>query len=303
MDFKEPSRRPSPTTVDTMYHLSLPALFFLFISLLAPLNASHADTASALLAMEDSTNPLVLISTSQGEIYIELFPLEAPRNVENFIALAEGEKEFTNPNTGEPVQTRYYNGMRFHRVIPGFVIQAGSPAYNPLGLQVDLLNDEINADALGLSQVSALKPDGNFADMLNIESLSDFHQEILNPLYSQRNITDVDTALSRQYRTLETLQGLSVKTVYENQGYRYNSSLTSRPIERGIVALANSGPDSNGPEFFISLGSAQWLTGKYTVIGNVIEGQVVMDRIGNTAIDPNQFSSLSTLIYSVRRAN
>ena len=279
------------------------SFLLLIFSLLAALNTAIADTSSALLAMEDPQNPLIRISTSQGEIYLELFPFEAPRNVENFIALAEAEKEFTNPDTGELIQARYYNGMRFHRVVPGFVIQAGSPVYNPLGVQVTLLNDEINADALGLDQISALNPDGSFADVLNIESRSDFHEDILTPLYSQRNITDIEAALNRQYQVLEALQNLSIKAVYENQGYRYDNSRKSRPIERGTVALANSGPDSNGPEFFISLTAAASLSGKYTVIGEVVEGQEVMDRIGNTAIEPDQFSSLSTLIYSVRKAN
>jgi cyclophilin family peptidyl-prolyl cis-trans isomerase len=282
---------------------TIPSLLLLIFSLLTLLSTAIADTSTALLSMEDSQNPLVRISTSQGEIYLELFPLEAPSNVENFIALAEGEKEFTNQDTGAPIQARYYNGMRFHRVVPGFIIQAGSPAYNPLGLQVNLVDDEINANALGLNRISALNTDGSFADVLNIQSKLGFHEAILTPLYSQRNITDIEAALSRQYQILETLQNLSVKSVYENQGYRYDDSLQSRPIERGTVALANSGPDSNGPEFFISLAAAEWLSGKYTVIGKVVEGQEVMDSIGNTAIDPDQFSSLSTLIYSVRKAN
>ena len=282
---------------------TIPNLLLLIFSLLASLNTALADTSTAILAMEDPQNHLVRISTSQGEMFLELFPLEAPNNVENFIALADGEKEFTNQSTGEPIQARYYNGMRFHRAVPGFIIQAGSPVNNPLGLQVNLLNDEINANALGLDQIPALNPDGSFADVLNIESKQDFHEEILTPLYAQQNITDVEAILNRQYQVLEILQGLSVKSVYENQGYRYDDSLPSRPIERGTVAVANSGPDSNGPEFFISLTTAEWLSGKYTVIGKVIEGQEVMDSIGNTAIDPSQFSSLSTLIYSVRKAN
>jgi cyclophilin family peptidyl-prolyl cis-trans isomerase len=282
---------------------TIPSLLLLIFSLLTLLSTAIADTSTALLSMEDSQNPLVRISTSQGEIYLELFPLEAPSNVENFIALAEGEKEFTNQDTGAPIQARYYNGMRFHRVVPGFIIQAGSPVYNPLGLRVNLVDDEINANALGLNRISALNTDGSFADVLNIQSKLGFHEAILTPLYSQRNITDIEAALSRQYQILETLQNLSVKSVYENQGYRYDDSLQSRPIERGTVALANSGPDSNGPEFFISLAAAEWLSGKYTVIGKVVEGQEVMDSIGNTAIDPDQFSSLSTLIYSVRKAN
>ena len=275
----------------------------LLLSLFTAANAAYADTQSALLAMEDSRNPLVLISTSQGEIYLELFPAEAPLNVNNFLALAEGEKEFSNPDSGEPIQARYYNGMRFHRVIPGFLIQAGSPAYNPLGLQIELLNDEINADALSLDRISAINPDGSFADNLNIESKSNFLADILTPLYARRNISGVESALARQYQTYEELKNMSVKQVYENQGYRYNANLRSRPITRGVVAMANSGPNSNGAEFFISLGDAPWLTGKYTVIGKVVEGQQSMDRIGVTAIDAEQFSSLSTLIYSVRRAN
>ena len=286
-----------------MRQSTLPKFLLLIFSLLAALNTAIADTSSALFAMEDSQNPLIRVSTSQGEIYIELFPIEAPSNVENFIALAKGKKKFTNLDTGELIQNRYYNGMRFHRVVPGFIIQAGSPAYNPLGLQIKPLNDEINADALGLDQISALNPDGSFADILNIESKSDFHEDILMPLYSQRSIIDVEMALSRQYQVLEALQGLSIKAVYENLGFRYDDSRKSRPIERGTVALANSGPDSNGPEFFISLTTAAALTGKYTVIGEVVEGQKVMDKIGNTAIDPDQFSSLSTLIYSIRKAN
>ena len=282
---------------------TIPNLLLLIFSLLASLNTALADTSTAILAMEDPQNHLVRISTSQGEMFLELFPLEAPNNVENFIALASGEKEFINQSTGEPIQARYYNGMRFHRAVPGFIIQAGSPVNNPLGLQVNLLNDEINANALGLDQIPALNPDGSFADVLNIESKQDFHEDILTPLYAQQNITDVEAILNRQYQVLEILQGLSVKSVYENQGYRYDDSLPSRPIERGTVAVANSGPDSNGPEFFISLTAAEWLSGKYTVIGKVIEGQEVMDSIGNTAIDPSQFSSLSTLIYSVSKAN
>lgn len=275
----------------------------LLLNLNVMLSAAHADTASALLAMEDPQNPLVLISTSQGEIYVELFPNEAPNNVSNFLALAEGEMAFSNPDTGESFQSRYYNGMRFNRVVPGFVIQAGSPARNALGLQVELLDDEINADALGLDQIPAMNVDGSFADALNIETKSDFFEEILTPLYARRNINDVEAALARENQTLEEIRRLSVKTVYENQGYRYDATLQSRPILRGTVALANSGPDSNGPEFFISLADAPTLTGKYTVIGKLVEGQQVMDRIGATAIDPAQFSSLSTLIYSVRRAN
>lgn len=277
--------------------------FLAFAVLSALVNMAVADMSSAQLAMEDSQNPLMLLKTSQGEIYLELFPAEAPNNVANFIALAEGEIEFKHSATGETLQSRYYSGMRFHRVIPDFIIQAGSPAYNPLGSQINLLADEINADSLGLNQISALNPDGSFAEMLNIQSKSDFHTVILEPLYTRRNINDNTAMLASQDETLAQLQRMSVKSVYENQGYRYNSSLSSRRIARGIVAMANSGPNSNGTEFFIALTDADWLTGRYTVIGKVVDGQDIIDTIGKIAIDPAQFSRLSTLIYSIHRAN
>lgn len=277
--------------------------FLAFAVLSALVNMAVADMSSAQLAMEDSQNPLMLLKTSQGEIYLELFPAEAPNNVANFIALAEGEIEFKHSATGETLQSRYYSGMRFHRVIPDFIIQAGSPAYNPLGSQINLLADEINADSLGLNQISALNPDGSFAEMLNIQSKSDFHTVILEPLYTRRNINDNTAMLASQDETLAQLQRMSVKSVYENQGYRYNSSLSSRRIARGIVAMANSGPNSNGTEFFIALTDADWLTGRYTVIGKVVDGQDIIDTIGEIAIDPAQFSRLSTLIYSIHRAN
>ncbi len=277
--------------------------FLAFAVLSALVNMAVADMSSAQLAMGDSQNPLMLLKTSQGEIYLELFPAEAPNNVANFIALAEGEIEFKHSATGETLQSRYYSGMRFHRVIPDFIIQAGSPAYNPLGSQINLLADEINADSLGLDQISALNPDGSFAEMLNIQSKSDFHTVILEPLYTRRNINDNTAMLASQDETLAQLQRMSVKSVYENQGYRYNSSLSSRRIARGIVAMANSGPNSNGTEFFIALTDADWLTGRYTVIGKVVDGQDIIDTIGEIAIDPAQFSRLSTLIYSIHRAN
>ena len=75
---------------------TIPSLLLLIFSLLASLNTALADTSTAILAMEDPQNHLVRISTSQGEMFLELFPLEAPNNVENFIALASGKKEFIN---------------------------------------------------------------------------------------------------------------------------------------------------------------------------------------------------------------
>ena len=68
-----------------------------------------------------------VFETSLGNIVVKLFDKEAPKTVENFIGLAEGTKEFTNPMTGKKEKRNYYDGLTFHRVIPQFMIQGGCP--------------------------------------------------------------------------------------------------------------------------------------------------------------------------------
>ena len=262
-----------------------------------------ADLSSALQAMERPDNPLLLISTARGEIYVELFPLEAPDNVGNIIALAQGEVELEDNDTGGSFVTRYYNGMRFHRVIPGGFIQTGSLAKFSRSVTLDSFDDEINADFLGLDRQLALLPDGTINPLLNIANKSEFDRKILEPLYRQLGIENESELFQRQDQALTALQEMTVKQAYENQGFQYDSNLPGRGISTGIMALATSGPDGNGPEFFISLEDANWLNGKHTVVGKVVDGMDVVITIGETAIDPEQYSSASTLIYSVRVAN
>jgi peptidyl-prolyl cis-trans isomerase A (cyclophilin A) len=66
-------------------------------------------------------------TTSEGNFSIQLFDDLAPKTVENFTALAEGTKEWTDPRTHKKTTTPYYNGTIFHRVIEGFMIQGGDP--------------------------------------------------------------------------------------------------------------------------------------------------------------------------------
>ncbi|HJX45430.1 MAG TPA: peptidylprolyl isomerase [Geodermatophilus sp.] len=67
------------------------------------------------------------LATNRGEIDIELFPNHAPVTVENFVGLAEGTKEYTDHKTRQKTTGRFYDGLVFHRVIPGFMIQGGDP--------------------------------------------------------------------------------------------------------------------------------------------------------------------------------
>jgi len=65
--------------------------------------------------------------TTEGNFTVRLFEEQAPRTVENFVGLAEGTKEWTDPRTNRKVKTPYYDGIIFHRVIDGFMIQGGDP--------------------------------------------------------------------------------------------------------------------------------------------------------------------------------
>ena len=66
-------------------------------------------------------------TTSEGNFTVRLFDKEAPNTVANFVGLAEGTKEWTDPKSGQKVKRPYYDGLIFHRVIEGFMIQGGDP--------------------------------------------------------------------------------------------------------------------------------------------------------------------------------
>lgn len=181
--------------------------------------ATPAATATAKLdSLFPSLNPvanpptnqkIAVIETERGIIRLELYPLAAPKTVENFIKLA--------------VQG-FYNGLKFHRVVPGFVIQGGDPKGDGTGGPGYTFEDEINPWGLELSE--------------------------------------------------ETIQALQA------QGYQYSPALTSHKMTAGALAMANSGPNTNGSQFFIVTEQEQpHLNGKHTVFGQVIEGLKVVRQI------------------------
>ncbi len=134
-----------------------------------------------------------VIATDKGPITIEFFEAQQPRAVENFRLLAEHG---------------YYDGLTFHRIVEGFMIQGGDPLGDGTG----------GESAWG----------GTFADEI-----------------------DPDTPLYRD-------------------GYR-----------RGIVAMANAGPDTNGSQFFI-MHSDYSLPPGYVIFARVTEGMDVVDAIAET---------------------
>ncbi|MFD7735435.1 peptidylprolyl isomerase, partial [Kitasatospora phosalacinea] len=73
------------------------------------------------------------LKTNKGDIVIRLLPNHAPKTVKNFVELATGERQWIDPNTGQPSNAPLYDGTVFHRVIEGFMIQGGDPLGNGTG--------------------------------------------------------------------------------------------------------------------------------------------------------------------------
>ena len=141
-------------------------------------------------------------TTSEGSFTVRLFEDEAPATVANFVGLAEGTKEWTDPKSGQKVKRPYYNGLVFHRVIEGFMIQGGDPLGTGTG-----------------------GPGYKFADEF---------------------------------------------------------SPKARHGKAGILSMANSGPNTNGGQFFITLAATPWLDNKHSVFGAVVDGLDVIKKIGST---------------------
>lgn len=94
-----------------------------------PTRPPEAQVAAAYSQLKLSKGDKILahLTTSQGDIDCELYPNIAPTTVLNFVGLAEGTKEWTDPAEGKPTVRPLYDGTKFHRVIKGFMIQGGDP--------------------------------------------------------------------------------------------------------------------------------------------------------------------------------
>jgi peptidyl-prolyl cis-trans isomerase A (cyclophilin A) len=86
------------------------------------------------------------LTTTQGTVTVRLFPDHAPKTVRNFVELAEGGREWTNPRTGATTKDKLYDGTIFHRVITGFMIQGGDPLGTGTGGPGYNFGDEIHPD-------------------------------------------------------------------------------------------------------------------------------------------------------------
>ena len=158
--------------------------------------------------------------TSEGNFTIRLFDQEVPNTVANFVGLAEGTKEWTDPRTNKKVTQPYYDGIVFHRVIDGFMIQGGDPLGQGYG-----------------------GPGYKFAD--------EFHPQL-------------------------------------------------RHDKAGILSMANAGANTNGGQFFITLGPTPHLDNKHSVFGEVEDGLDVVRKIGSIATGPRDRPLKDVVITSIK---
>jgi len=158
----------------------------------------------------------VTLTTSKGDIELELYDERAPRTVENFLGLAEHDPAasddpapdtttWEDPQSGEVRGDSLYEGVEFHRVIEDFMVQTGDPTGTGRG-----------------------GPGYEFED--------EFHDEL-------------------------------------------------RHDEPGKLSMANSGPNTNGSQFFITLDAQPHLDDKHAVFGEVVDGMDVVEAIGNADTD------------------
>jgi peptidyl-prolyl cis-trans isomerase A (cyclophilin A) len=121
----------------------------------SPARAEEADPVGGKFTLEQATKglpgpataPLVAtIDTSKGKFTCELYDKQAPNTVANFVGLARGLRPWLDPKSGKWVKKPFYDGLIFHRVIPGFMIQGGDPLGNGTGNPGYKFNDEIAPD-------------------------------------------------------------------------------------------------------------------------------------------------------------
>jgi peptidyl-prolyl cis-trans isomerase A (cyclophilin A) len=143
--------------------------------------------------------------TTAGTFKVRLYDDKAPNTVANFVGLATGTKPWTD-TSGKPASRPFYDGLIFHRVIDGFMIQGGCPEGSGRGGPGFRFGDEF---APGLTHSKA-----------------------------------------------------------------------------GLLSMANSGPNTNGSQFFITLAPTPWLDNRHSIFGEVVEGLDIVQAIGKTATGP-----------------
>lgn len=287
---------------------SSPAVFGLALLFVA-VGAVYAEDPQPAPKAPASTNPRAVIKTNMGEIVVELFQDETPKTVANFLGLANGTKTWRDLQGNE--QTRpFYDGLLFHRVAKDFMIQGGCPRGNGTGGPGYKFADEMSATSLGLDK-HRLIHNGRPHPWTNMPSTQhpDFQIGIVMPLLKKLGHPTDPKALGKLSKEQMTklnqdltkeVVGMTLEDAYTLMGYKYNNSLKSSLPRKGVLAMANSGPDSNGSQFFINLRDTAHLVGKHTVFGKVVQGFDIAEKIGRVKVNHEDRPLEPIKIISIR---
>jgi cyclophilin family peptidyl-prolyl cis-trans isomerase len=235
-------------------------------------------TDTIMIAKTEGKKPMVTMKTELGDIVLELWPDLAPKTVDNFIGLANGTKEWTDPKTTQKVKKPYYDGLTFHRVIDDFMIQGGCPKGDGTGGPGYQFEDECYAEG-------GVPITGKFTDE---ETALRVFQEIVVP--ALRATTPPDSTLNALVQQCQQQQSGKPLMQHPVEFYMEKAGLKEPLMSRGAVkakvayetiCMANAGPNTNGSQFFIVTKKAgcEWLDGKHTVFGKVVKGMDVAHAI------------------------
>lgn len=98
-----------------------------FVLMAFSFHSEAKEKANSKADTKGKKEMIAVFETNKGTFKIKLYNDKAPKTVENFVGLATGTKEWTDPKTGKASKKPFYDGLSFHRVIPNFMIQGGCP--------------------------------------------------------------------------------------------------------------------------------------------------------------------------------
>lgn len=155
-------------------------------------------------AMAAQAKQTATIETSKGTIVVELYPDQSPKTVANFVGLATGTKEYTDPKTGQKKKGKYYDGLIFHRVIPKFMIQGGDPLGTGTGGPGYQFEDEFPTakfDRPGRLAMANAGPNTNgsqfFITVANDEFLNSGHYTIFGQVIKGQEVANAISEVPR----------------------------------------------------------------------------------------------------------
>jgi peptidyl-prolyl cis-trans isomerase A (cyclophilin A) len=199
--------------------------------------AKH-KTANKTAPATPAPPPTAIIHTTAGDMKCDLFPDKAPKTVENFIGLAMGTKDWTNPSTGKVEHNHpLYDGVIFHRVIPGFMIQGGDPLGTGTGGPGYQFDDELLPDLLfdkpGRLAMANSGPNTNGSQFFITEK----EQPALNPCFTEGGC-------SKPYGTVPKGSGYTIFGQCDDATVGLVKKIAQGPCRRQVCDGSNSRADN-----------------------------------------------------------